>query len=102
MKKILKTKIEDEISVLKTAIESLGLELQDDGSIYDPHEHRMCDLFDESNWLGYASIHSVEELGKIRCFSPPMLIPMLINIQNPYFGVKTIEELKIKLDLENC
>lgn len=98
MKKILKNKIEDEISVLKTAIESLGLELQDDGSIYDLYEHQMCDLFDESNWLGYASIHSAEELGKIRCFSPHMLI----NIPNPYFGVKTIEELKIKLDLENC
>ena len=90
--------------ILGRALKQIGLRLQKDRSrsmdffTIEDKKKRHYDCYDNNlNWLDIR-IFNVCTLGKIKFF-----VCLFENeIKNPFYGVNSIEELEVKLDLINA
>ena len=99
-----------EDTLLATALNHIGLKFWRDPKSWDvkitdrsgKHEFDCCT---EAGDLVETSISSVEALGKTKTFVRSGLVIWSANyrsryiIENPFFGVKCVEELSVRLDL---
>lgn len=99
-----------EDTLLATALKHIGLKFWRDPKSWDvkvtdrsgKHEF---DCYTEVGYLVETNISSIEALGKTKTFVRSCLVIWISNerfsniIENPFFGVKCIEELSVRLDL---
>ena len=99
-----------EDTLLATALNSIGLKFWRDPKSWDvkvtdksgKHEF---DCYTEVGYLVETNISSVEALGETKTFARSGLVVWSASerskniIENPFFGVKCVEELSVRLDL---
>ena len=99
-----------EDTLLATALKHIGLKFWKDPKswdvkITDRSGKRAFDCCTEAGDWVETSISSVEALGKTKTFVRSGLVIWSVNerskniIENPFFGVKCVEELSVRLDL---
>ena len=99
-----------EDTLLATALKHIGLKFWRDPKSWDVKitdmsgKHEFYCYTEVGDWVE-TSISSVEALGKTKTFVRSGLVIWISNerfkntIENPFFGVKCVEELSMRLDL---
>ena len=101
----------EENTLLATALKHIGLKLWRDPRSWDVKVTDECGKHEFDCWTevgDFVETSSAEALGKTKTFVRSGLVIWISNerfsntIENPFFGVKCVEELSVRLDLLGC